>query len=400
MLFGGARAVLMQAAHPLVIAGARATGLLRAEPVEAAAAHADPDLHDHVRDQGRGARGRRPDQRRPHPDQGRRPGHRASVRRPGSASCSCTCTPAWSTAPCCSRQLTVGRLDDAGRQRFHEEQMLAAELVRIPRDIIPPTVPALRAWHARRRGERHPAGDGLGAPGRRALPPPARGRRVASGPARACRGWRSRRCRPRSASSTGSRSAPARARRDGATFAATRASPPAAARQAPIHRAVPGVASRGRRPRDGGSPTRRRGRVRPAADGDSPPWTGSTGLLLDMDGVLASRSSRCPGRRRRCVDPSAGIPFRIVTNTTTHTHGLATTLRRRRLRHRAGEEIVTAVVGTAARTSDRTTRCRACCCSPTAIATDDLEGVHAGRVDEAPTSSCSAARATSSPTER
>jgi uncharacterized protein (DUF2236 family) len=39
--------------------------------------------------------------------------------------------------------LTVGALDDAGRQRFHEEQMLAAEMVLVPREIIPPTVPAL-----------------------------------------------------------------------------------------------------------------------------------------------------------------------------------------------------------------------------------------------------------------
>ena len=43
---------------------------------------------------------------------------------------------------------TVGALDDAGRQRFHEEQMLAAEMCLVPRDLIPPTVPALRAWMA------------------------------------------------------------------------------------------------------------------------------------------------------------------------------------------------------------------------------------------------------------
>jgi uncharacterized protein (DUF2236 family) len=43
-------------------------------------------------------------------------------------------------------RLTVGHLDDAGRQRFHEEQMLAAELCLVPRDMIPKTVPALRAW--------------------------------------------------------------------------------------------------------------------------------------------------------------------------------------------------------------------------------------------------------------
>jgi uncharacterized protein (DUF2236 family) len=45
-------------------------------------------------------------------------------------------------------QRTVGALDDAGRQRFHEEQMLAAEMCLVPRDMIPPTVPALRAWMA------------------------------------------------------------------------------------------------------------------------------------------------------------------------------------------------------------------------------------------------------------
>jgi uncharacterized protein (DUF2236 family) len=43
-------------------------------------------------------------------------------------------------------RLTVGGLDAAGRQRFHEEQMLAAEMVGIPRAAIPPTVPELRAY--------------------------------------------------------------------------------------------------------------------------------------------------------------------------------------------------------------------------------------------------------------
>jgi uncharacterized protein (DUF2236 family) len=45
-------------------------------------------------------------------------------------------------------RLTVGALDDAGRQRFHEEQMLAAELCLVPRSDIPPTWQALRAWLA------------------------------------------------------------------------------------------------------------------------------------------------------------------------------------------------------------------------------------------------------------
>ena len=45
-------------------------------------------------------------------------------------------------------RLTIGQLDDAGRQRFHEEQMLAAELVRLPRERVPATVPDLQAYVA------------------------------------------------------------------------------------------------------------------------------------------------------------------------------------------------------------------------------------------------------------
>ena len=43
-------------------------------------------------------------------------------------------------------RLTVGDLDTAGRQRFHEEQMLSADLVRLPRERIPPTVAALESY--------------------------------------------------------------------------------------------------------------------------------------------------------------------------------------------------------------------------------------------------------------
>jgi uncharacterized protein (DUF2236 family) len=45
-------------------------------------------------------------------------------------------------------RMTIGRLDDADRQRFHEEQMLAAELCLVPRELIPPTVQELRSWLA------------------------------------------------------------------------------------------------------------------------------------------------------------------------------------------------------------------------------------------------------------
>ena len=147
VLFGGARAVLMQAAHPLVIAGARETGFYERNPWKRlqrtliltytitfgskAEAHAAADrINDvHTRIQGVDEITGRPyDALDPH-------------------------LLLWVHACLVDsallfEQLTVGRLDDAGRQRFHEEQMLAAELVKIPREIIPPTVPELRAYMA------------------------------------------------------------------------------------------------------------------------------------------------------------------------------------------------------------------------------------------------------------
>jgi uncharacterized protein (DUF2236 family) len=45
-------------------------------------------------------------------------------------------------------RLTVGGLTTADRQRFLDEQMLAAELLRLPRERVPPTVPQLEAYVA------------------------------------------------------------------------------------------------------------------------------------------------------------------------------------------------------------------------------------------------------------
>jgi HAD superfamily hydrolase (TIGR01458 family) len=72
------------------------------------------------------------------------------------------------------------------------------------------------------------------------------------------------------------------------------------------------------------------------------------GLLLDMDGVLALSFSPMPGATETIAwIRERGIPFRIVTNTTTHTRaGLAETLRAEGFDLEA-DEIVTAVVGTA-----------------------------------------------------
>ena len=43
-------------------------------------------------------------------------------------------------------RLTVGKLDDEGRQRFHEEQMVVAEMLGLTADRIPPTVAELSAY--------------------------------------------------------------------------------------------------------------------------------------------------------------------------------------------------------------------------------------------------------------
>jgi uncharacterized protein (DUF2236 family) len=145
VLFGGARAVLMQAAHPLVIAGARATGFYERDPwkrlqrtlvltytitfgtkAEArAAADRINDVHTRIN--------------------GTDPvtGLAYDALDPELLLYVHGCLV---DSALLFEELTVGRLDDAGRQRFHEEQMLAAEMVRIPRDRIPITIEGLRAW--------------------------------------------------------------------------------------------------------------------------------------------------------------------------------------------------------------------------------------------------------------
>jgi uncharacterized protein (DUF2236 family) len=145
VLFGGARAVLMQAAHPLVIAGARETGFYERNPWRRlqrtlvltytitfgsraqadAAAERINEVHARVRgvDPVTGL-----------PYDGLDPELLLYVH-------ACLVESAL-----LFEALTVGRLDEGGRQRFHEEQMLAAEMVRIPRELIPPTVPELRGY--------------------------------------------------------------------------------------------------------------------------------------------------------------------------------------------------------------------------------------------------------------
>jgi len=145
VLFGGARALLMQAAHPLVIAGARETGFYernpwkrlertlqltyaitfgsRAEAEEAAA---------RINAVHRGVHGTDPVTGKPY-----------DALDPELLLWVHACLV---DSAVLFEQLTVGALDDAGRQRFHEEQMLAAEMLLLPRERIPPTVAGLRAY--------------------------------------------------------------------------------------------------------------------------------------------------------------------------------------------------------------------------------------------------------------
>jgi uncharacterized protein (DUF2236 family) len=145
VLFGGARAVLMQAAHPLVIAGARETGFYERDPWKRlqrqliltytitfgtkAEAHAAADKINGVHARIKGV-----DDVTGLPYDALDPELLLWVH-------ACLVESAL-----LFERLTIGKLDAAGRQRFHEEQMLVAEMVEVPREIIPPTFPELRAY--------------------------------------------------------------------------------------------------------------------------------------------------------------------------------------------------------------------------------------------------------------
>jgi uncharacterized protein (DUF2236 family) len=145
VLFGGARALLMHAAHPLVVAGARETRFYERDPwrrlqrtlmltytVTFGTRREALDAARRINDVHRRVRGIDPVTGQPYdaldPD-----------------------LLLWVHAALVDsallfEELTVGELDEEGRQRFHEEQMLVAELLLLPRERIPPTVPELRAY--------------------------------------------------------------------------------------------------------------------------------------------------------------------------------------------------------------------------------------------------------------
>jgi uncharacterized protein (DUF2236 family) len=147
VLFGGARAMLMHAAHPLVIAGANQTGMYERNPWKRlqrtlmlqytltfgtkSEAHAAAERINGVHERINGVDAVT--------------GRAYDALDPDLLLWVHACL---IESALLFERLTIGRLDAAGRQRFHEEQMLAAELVRLPRERVPATVPGLQAYVA------------------------------------------------------------------------------------------------------------------------------------------------------------------------------------------------------------------------------------------------------------
>ena len=145
VLFGGARALLMQAAHPLLIAAARETGFYRKNPwqrlertlqltyaITFGTTEEATRAADHINEIHRSVHGVDEVTGRPYDAFD----HDLLL---------------WVHACLVDsallfERLTVGRLDNDGRQRFHEEQMVVAEMLGLPPDRIPPSVPELAEY--------------------------------------------------------------------------------------------------------------------------------------------------------------------------------------------------------------------------------------------------------------
>ena len=145
VLFGGARALLMHAAHPLVIAGARATGFYEKNPwarlertlrltyaITFGTAEEAKAAAERINDVHRTVHGI--DEVTGEPYDALDPDLLLWVH-------ACLVDSALEF-----EARTVGRLSAEDRQRFHEEQMLAAELLELPSSRIPPTVDGLRQY--------------------------------------------------------------------------------------------------------------------------------------------------------------------------------------------------------------------------------------------------------------
>ncbi|MDQ5873851.1 MAG: DUF2236 domain-containing protein [Actinomycetota bacterium] len=145
VMLGGARALLMHAAHPLVVAGARQTGMYTSDPwmrlertlrlnylvtfgttvqANATARHINI-VHEEINgiDEVTGLA--------------------YDALDPELLLWVHACLVDTALV---MEHLVVGRLDDAGRERFHQESMVGAEMLRLPRSSIPQTVSGLRSY--------------------------------------------------------------------------------------------------------------------------------------------------------------------------------------------------------------------------------------------------------------
>ncbi len=147
VLFGGARALLMHAAHPLVIAGATETGFYEHDPwkrlertlaLTYALTFGTSDearrAADRINEVHRSVHGVDPVTGKPY-----------DALDPELLLWVHGCLV---DSALLFERLTVGLLTPEERERFHREQMLSAELLGLPRERIPATVPGLRRYIA------------------------------------------------------------------------------------------------------------------------------------------------------------------------------------------------------------------------------------------------------------
>jgi uncharacterized protein (DUF2236 family) len=147
VLFGGARAILMQAAHPLVIAGATETGFYERNPwrrLERTLALSYA-LTFGTREEALAAAARINEVHRRVRGVDRVTGKPYDAMDPDLLLWVHACL---EDSALLFERLTVGRLGHEERERFHREQMAGAELLGLPRERIPPTVAGLRAYVA------------------------------------------------------------------------------------------------------------------------------------------------------------------------------------------------------------------------------------------------------------
>jgi uncharacterized protein (DUF2236 family) len=145
VLFGGARALLMHAAHPLVIAGARDSGFYEHNPWKRLerTLHLTYAITFGTTEDARRAAGRINEVHRTVKGVDRVTGKRYDAMNPDLLLWVHACLV---DSALLFERLTVGRLGEGDRERFHGEQMVAAELLGLPRERIPPTVAGLRAY--------------------------------------------------------------------------------------------------------------------------------------------------------------------------------------------------------------------------------------------------------------